>query len=34
MAIAEHAQISGIDMCVSSGKIDEFRLNSFCKLSD
>lgn len=26
MAIAEHAQISGIDACVSSGKFDEFRL--------
>ena len=26
MTIAEHAQISGIDTCVSSGKFDEFRL--------
>src|SRR5574341_1245189 len=26
MAIAEHAQISGIDTCVSSGRFDEFRL--------
>lgn len=26
MAILEHAQISGIDTCVSSGKFDEFRL--------